>query len=56
MSPAPPPPVAFDPAALMSDLMTPLAQVAGPDYFGWVVVAAMMGATLFAVGRASRRG
>ena len=34
----------------------PLAQIAGPDYFGWLIVVAMMGASLFAVARASRRG
>ena len=40
----------------MFALLPPLAQVGTPDYFGWVVAAAMVGASLFAVGRASRRG
>ena len=33
-----------------------LAQAAGQSYFSYLIVIAMMGAALFAVGRASRRG
>ena len=40
----------------MLSALPPLAQAAGQSYFSWLIVVAMMGTALFAVGRASRRG